>query len=241
MITEADLQAHWRRDWIKAPGFEDATTRVHWMQCGALYADLRIPADRPDLSGAAALADLDPPALRVLMQAEGFAGTITVADSICTWDRLINWHGVPDGVDSGLMFFDDKGGLIEDGVDAEYRELWQRMPDAPSEAFRVTCDGMEGVLVSSGTGFLFGLGVPGAPSTKPLIAALEEGRVPAGLTEHFGTVYALGHWDGDDGIADLCTNPFLETRPVLRRSGQGITFETVDFNGQENSFALTLS
>ncbi|WP_323786471.1 hypothetical protein [Thalassovita sp.] len=239
MIEITDLQAHWRRDWIKAPGFEDATTRVHWMQRGALYADLRIPTDRPDLTGAASLADLDPAAFAVLMRAEGFAGTITVDDSICTWERRINWHGVPDGVDAGRMSFNDAGGLIEAGVDADYTELWRKMPDAPSEAQRVACDGMEGVLVQSETGFLIGLGLPGTPATSPLIAALEAGRLPDGLAAHFRTVYAWGHWQDDDGIADLCTNPFLETRPVLRRTGQGITFEIVDFDGQERSLALT--
>ena len=43
MIDSSDVQAHWRRLWIRAPGFEDADTRVHWMQCGALYADIRVP------------------------------------------------------------------------------------------------------------------------------------------------------------------------------------------------------
>ena len=40
MITLADVQGHWRRDWLKAPGFSDTTTHVHWMQCGTLFADM---------------------------------------------------------------------------------------------------------------------------------------------------------------------------------------------------------
>ncbi|MDF1728619.1 MAG: hypothetical protein P1U53_12810, partial [Sulfitobacter sp.] len=109
MITQGDLQGHWRRDWIKAPGFEDHTTRVHWLQAGALFADLRIPLERPDISGHAALADLSSAALRRLMQAEGFAGHITVDKSKCTWHREINWHGVPGQADVGLMSFDETG------------------------------------------------------------------------------------------------------------------------------------
>jgi len=96
MITGGDLQGHWRRDWIKAPGFEDNTTRVHWMQAGEIFVDLRVPLERPDLAGATALADLGPSTLLALTKAEGFAGRIEVVDSNCTWHRAINWHGVPE-------------------------------------------------------------------------------------------------------------------------------------------------
>lgn len=241
MITEAELQGHWRRKWIKAPGIEDATTRVHWMQCGPLYADLRIPADRPDLSGAGCLADLDPPALRALMVSEGFAGTITVTGGICVWHRAINWHGAPDGVDAGRMSFDEAGDLVEEGVHATYAELWQQMPERPTEAWQVACDGLQGVLVSSPSEFLIGLGDPGAIPTAPLIAALERGERPEAIGVHFRGVYVLGRWEDGQGIATLSTDPFLEGTSVLERGSSGITVHRRDFDGREQALSLTLA
>lgn len=238
MITQDDLQGHWRRKWIRAPGFEDETTRVHWMQCGALFADLRIPAERPDLTGVRCLADLDAPALRALMMAEGFAGAITVADSVCTWHRAINWHGTPDGVDAGRMSFDAAGDLIEDGVHADYAELWQKMPETSGDAWRVTGDGMRGVLISSASEFLIGLGEPDAAPTAPLIDALERGAVPGALAAHFRGVYVLGRWEAGQGIATLSTNPLLEGNPVLERNPEGVVFHGADFDGRDQVFPL---
>lgn len=239
MITQAQLQGHWRRDWIKAPGFEDHTTRVHWAQAGALFADLRIPAVRPDLGGAACLADLDNAALLHLMRAEGFAGEITVADGICTWHRAINWHGRPEAVDAGRMSFDPKGRLVEDGVHAEYRELWHRVPGGPLSARPLRAGALEGVLVWSDEMFLFGLGDPAAPPAAPLRAALEAGARPEGLARHFRSDYALGRWEGNAGIAELCTNPLREGRPVLSRAADGgLTWLSSGFDGREEPVAL---
>ena len=124
MITQADIQGHWVRNWIKAPGFEDHSTRVHWMQAGGLYADIRIPADRPDLSGASSLSALSPDHLLSLGQAEGFAGHVTLDGDHCTWEREINFHGTPDSLDVGAIHFDAQGSMIETGVHADYSELW---------------------------------------------------------------------------------------------------------------------
>lgn len=224
MTTQEDLQGHWARDWIKAPGFEDHTTRVHWMQAGDLYADLRIPLDRPDLTGHACLADLTPGELAMLQQAEGFAGSITVADSTCTWQRDINWHGLPQAVDAGLMWFDDAGDLIEDGVEADYRELWKSVPVAPLRGHRISVADFSGVLVENDDVFLFGLG------PKPVSKA----SGPA----QFTSVYCIGHWDGSLGIADLSTNPFCEGKPVLERD-QGFIWYATGFDGAVTAYPLT--
>ena len=130
MISPADIQGHWVRQWIKAPGFEDHTTRVHWKQVGLNYADLRIPRARPDLTGAAALSDLPAAALLDLAQAEGFAGQVTLSGDHCTWHREINWHGPSEAQDVGAIRFDDDGQMIETGVHADYAELWQPNPGA---------------------------------------------------------------------------------------------------------------
>ncbi len=240
MIGSGDLQGHWQRIWLRAPGREDESARVHWMQFGPLYADIRIPLDRPTLDGAKALCDLTPTQLASLMAAEGFAGTITVADSICTWARDINWHGAPDGVDAGLMSFDAAGDLIEEGVHAEYAELWRSQPAQTTAAHRVQGKGLEGVLVLSQSQFLLALGTPDLPNGAPLIAALKEGTQPDAVPAHFASHYILGEWDQRIGTARLATNPFLEGRQVLTAAAQGFVAELVDFYGAPHRIELQI-
>jgi hypothetical protein len=193
------------------------------MQARDLYADLRIPLDRPDLSGRVCLADLTPDELAVLHKAEGFAGSITVQDSKCTWQRDINWHGLPEAVDTGLMWFDDAGDLIEDGVEAEYRELWKSVPVAPLRGHRISGADIAGVLVENDDVFLFGLGPePVAKASGPA---------------QFTSVYCMGHWDGTHGIADLSTNPFCEGKLVLERD-QGFTWYATGFDGTVMAYPL---
>lgn len=240
MITQEDLQGHWQRDWIKAPGFEDHTTQVHWLQAGALFADLRIPLARPDLTGVSCLADMTPAALRVLMEAEGFAGHLTVEDSTCTWYREINWHGVPGQADTGLMSFDDKGGLIEDGVLAEYRELWQAVPQPALRGARVRCGESAGVLIENDAAFLLGMGPVPEGSTEDLIGALDEDRVDTqALQRHFDGAYVLGRWDGPLGVAVLSTNPFYEGKVALER-GTNFVWHAVSFDGESSEKPLVL-
>jgi hypothetical protein len=201
VITTADLQGHWRRDWIRAPDFEDTTTRVHWLQAGALFADLRVPADLPAFQGGC-LADLDAAVLQSLLRVEGFAGEITVTDSQCTWHRAINWQGALARPDVGAMWFDGNV-LIEDGVHAQYREAWLAQPTAPLRGHPIAWGDMTGVLVESDDRFLLGIGpVPMDRSPR----------------DTFASFYALGTWDGAHGIADLATDPFAMGTPVLDRA-----------------------
>ncbi|MAC79506.1 MAG: hypothetical protein CML66_15755 [Rhodobacteraceae bacterium] len=234
---QGDLQGLWQRAWLKSPGsdptLQDHTTRVFWAQAGALYADLRIPLKRDLPDAATCLADLDPPALRRLMAAEGFAGTITVEDDVCTWTREINWHGAPAGIDAGRVWFDETGALIEEGVQADYRELWERRTTAPLVAYRVTSGDLSGILVTSGTLFLLGLGRADAPSTATLFLDLDldAGAIPDALPALFATEYAFGHWEDGRGIAELCTNPFREGQCVLERTPDGWLRHHADFDG----------
>lgn len=236
----SELQGHWRREWLRWPGGEgcdDETTRVHWLQAGSLYADVRVPADRPALDGARCLADLDPAALLQIMQAEGFAGTITLRDDVCTWHRRINWHGRPDGIDAGHVRFED-GALIEDGVHAPYRELWRRLDGPQLTASRVWAGDLEGVLVASDTVFLLGLGRPAADPSGALIEALRRGDRPEGVAAQFDSLYAFGHWHGADGIAELCTDPFLEGAPVMKRKAGITVLLRATFDGDRRAVPL---
>jgi hypothetical protein len=241
VITQDHLQGHWQRDWIKAPGFEDDTTRVHWLQAGALFADLRIPLLRPEISGLSCLAELDPPSLRLLMVSEGFAGHITVKDGNCTWHRKINWHGVPGQADIGAMSFDDSGGLIEDGVQADYRELWQAVPQTALRGATVSSGALSGVLIENDEVFLLGIGpIPSGTSTD-LIAAFDGGTADhSALQQHFSSAYVLGRWDGPLGIAQLSTNPFYEGQVTLERQNE-LVWHSLAFDGQRKAMRLEVS
>jgi hypothetical protein len=214
VITTTDLQGHWRRDWIKAPDFEDTTTRVHWLQAGALFADLRVPADLPALHGGC-LADLDEATLQSLLRVEGFAGEITVKDGQCTWHRAINWQGALSRPDVGAMWCDGDV-LIEDGVHADYREGWLAEPTAPLRGHPIAWGDMTGVLVENDDRFLLGIG-PAPMDRSP--------------RDTFASFYALGTWDGAHGIADLATDPFAMGKPVLDRAQGSFVWHAPLFTG----------
>lgn len=231
MIGLAELQGHWRRAWLRAPRLVDLDTCVHWMQCGRLYADIRIPAGRPDVRGATALADLSAGTLRALMRAEGFAGEFTVEDGTGVWHRRINWHGATEAIDAGLLEFNEDGTLSELGVYADYAELWRHSDDDALEGLEFDVGGRTAFLVTVGTRFVFGTGDPQAESSADLVAALEAGRKPEALSGFFSQVYVFGHWYRGAGMADLSTNPLLEGRKVLTRTEHGVTWHSVDFFG----------
>ena len=229
MIAERDLQGHWRRDWLRAADQFDSTTQVHWLQAGALYADIRIPARRPVLTGVG-LVDQPPETLRSLMRAEAFAGTTDVSDGICTWHRLVNWHGKPAGIDAGRMSFDGDA-LIEEGVHAAYTERWI-YEGCGFTARRTAFAGFTGVLVENETWFLLVSGRPDAPPSNGLVDELEAGRVPDGLAEHFAPPCLFGEWRGAEGIVRLSTNPFHQGSASLRRDAGGLVLCATDFHGR---------
>ncbi len=241
-MSDQDLvQGHWVRDWIKAPGFEDHTTRVHWMQVGSDYADVRIPADRPALSDAEALHDLSAPDLLRLARAEGFAGQTTLAGARCTWHREINWHGTPDIADVGDISFDEQGRMIEAGVLSAYTELWERQPGDDPDVKRFQGDGYSGIVVSRGEVAVLGIGQTDKPATTPVIEALEAGQIPEGIDRFFDGIHALCHWSGHTLIADLATQPFSEGLPVLRNNGTTFTWTRIAFDGTETDVTMRVS
>lgn len=239
-MTEHEVQGHWRRNWLRAPGVEDATTRVHWLQAGPWCADIRVPLVRPDL-GAGSLSALSGADLAGLLAAEGFAGRTSFAGDVCTWARHWNWRGFPCAVDAGALWFDDWGRLIEDGVHADYREEWVRVPGPGCAAWAVEAGDMDGLLVGNDATFLLGLGQRGAPAWPTLAQALRDGdAAPGDAAAAFGSVYVMGHWDGARGVADLSTQPFCEGHAVLTRDTDSAALTLPDFDGTPVTRALRL-
>jgi hypothetical protein len=206
----ADVQGLWRRVWLRAPGFEDATTTVLWRQGEATYVDLRVPADVAPLAGCAALADLTEAELRRLATCEGFAGEIDLADGVCAWSRRINWRGPEAGADVGRLELTAEG-LVETGVHADYSELWVHLPDGPTRSLALEGpDGALGYLVWSDGAFSFGRGRPDALRGAPLAARLDaalEGRDRAALAAALDMEFSAGSFVGAEARVEVSTDP----------------------------------
>lgn len=240
MITPRDVQGHWVRDWIKAPGFEDHTTRVHWMQAGLDYADMRIPLDRPDLGTAHCLADLKASSLHALAQAEGFAGHVTLDGDTCTWHREVNWHGTPDAPDVGAISFDAQGRMIEAGVLAEYTELWEQHATGATTARRFGDGTYSGLLVTAGDVGVLGIGRQAKPTSKPILDALKTGHTPDDAHLLFDGIYALCQISAGAVTATLATNPFVEGTTILTCDADTATWHQTGFDGMKTEHRLQI-
>lgn len=239
MITLRDVQGHWVRDWIKAPDFEDHTTRVHWIQVGEDYADVRVPLARPKLGASQCLADLDVATLLDLAQAEGFAGHVFLKENTCTWVREINWHGTPEGTDIGAISFDEIGKMIEAGVEADYTELWQNRDGAPEASFRFATAAYAGQLVVRGAEFVLAIGSRDKPNSKQALMDLNAGSVSEHVRQLFDGVHAVGEWRDGTAVARLATQPFCEGLPVASLQGDAVVWHRIAFDGLLEDVPMT--
>ena len=74
----------------------DETTQVRTVQTPTLFGDVRIPANRPVLSGASSLCDLSDAELATLYDQQGFSGITAVDGFLATWHHHIDYQP-PDG------------------------------------------------------------------------------------------------------------------------------------------------
>ena len=233
-MTIDDLEGLWRRDWLRAGNSIDDTTRVFWAQAGGLFIDIRIPLHRPSISSYRCLAELDADALLQLTQAEGFSGHISLVNNECTWHREINWHGQSDQIDAGKLWFNESADvLMEDGIYDDYQEQWQRQPQHDFEVLELDIPEIRGLLLVSDSLFILGVGAVSAQGTASLKASLQKGEVPASAQLLFSSQYCLGRWDGNDGIAELSTNPFCENSRVVFRDGENIKWVQYCYDGSQ--------
>jgi hypothetical protein len=143
----------WRRRLLHDAQGVDTSTRVYWLQTGSLYADIRMPAERDAVNG-------------VALQ-QGFAGALEVEGNVLTWRRWLDFQPPTGVADVGRMRFTRLDEMVEEGVHADYREVWERIgpasPDRAAFALQVeyTHVGMPrrraGVLVMVGEYFMFAL------------------------------------------------------------------------------------
>lgn len=142
----------WQRRLLQDARGDDTDTQVFWLQSGNLYADIRIPADR-DADGVA--------------RQQGFAGILQVDGALLTWRRWLDFQPQAAVPDVRRVRFTRTDQMIEEGVHAEYREIWDRIGPASLDraAFALQMeyprDGMPrrraGVFVIVGDYFMFAL------------------------------------------------------------------------------------
>jgi hypothetical protein len=124
----------WRRTLLRAPGIEDSTSQVYWLQTKSWHADLRVPAARPGCTGKKSLRDLDRGELLGLAGQQGFAGITAVDGDICRWLRQHDYQPPSGRNDIGRMVFDTPDRVFEYGVEADYFEVWERVPGSSGHA-----------------------------------------------------------------------------------------------------------
>jgi hypothetical protein len=118
----------WKRTLLRTPTKEDTTTQVYWMQTRSWHADVRVPITRPDLSEKTGLDQLTRPELMELAKQQGFCGTTVVDENICRWLRRHDLQPPSGSNDIGRMEFDGPDRVLEYGVEADYFEIWERLP-----------------------------------------------------------------------------------------------------------------
>lgn len=176
----------WQRSLLETAEGRDSESTVYWLQTRHWHADLRIPAHRPDFSGMTCLADCDDKRLRWLAGQQGFCGITQVDDEYCTWHRQMDLRPANGSRDIGRMVFDGER-VIETGVEADYREIWQRLPRSRggTAALELVMENNElpsrpTWLLVAGDCFIYVCGrsqrLPGVPGGASLIARSQPTR-----------------------------------------------------------------
>ena len=153
------LSAAWQRTlMVQADGTRDTGSWVLWLQGGALFADLRQPAGRPDMRAATCLRALSPSQMTWLAGQNGFAGTLLFDGAFFEWRREISFQPAAPAADSARLFFRGDT-LVEEGRHAPYVEEWQRLDEtvAADLALRLRgrTDGRAALLVRRAQFFMF--------------------------------------------------------------------------------------
>lgn len=220
-FVPADLTGLWRREVITTPaGYRDETTRVLWLQTRSWYADIRISADRPTPAGATGFADFVDAELLQLAAIQGFAGQLSAADGVCLWRRDLD-HQPPGELLDEARFAIDGEVMIEDGIHADYQEIWRReaRSSGPLAAFRLTSDpdGRDGFLIIAGDHFIEFVDRPAPLSPGKSLAEIIEVELAAGRRPAAEALLStrISHGRiGEGWKVALSSLPWLEGAPL---------------------------
>jgi hypothetical protein len=151
-IQVSELTGLWRRSLIEhRDGRRDTGTRVRWLQGTQSYVDLRQPARRPAFDGVSHVHDLRPHQIGWMARQLAFAGQLTCAGEVFSWDKTMDLH--PIEPDLGRLSFDGET-LVEQALDLAYVEHWHRetasVEPIVEARLRDPDEGRSGVLVRVG-------------------------------------------------------------------------------------------
>lgn len=214
----------WRREVITAPGFRDETTQVLWLQTATWYVDLRVPAERPGPRGGG-FADYAAQELVALARIQGFAGELAVADGVCLWRRDFD-RQPPGSIPDEARCVVDGEVMVEDGLHADYQEIWRRVPGAagPLAAFALAePGGPGGLLVMAGDHLMEFRARPGGALQGASLAELVEARLAAGdragAEDLLDAEIRYAVRDGEGWRVRLSSHPWREGRLMWPAGG----------------------
>jgi hypothetical protein len=137
----------WRRSWIEfADGTIDDTSTVIWLQTQSRMADVRIAADRPELSARTGLHDCTVDELLAISRSDSSSGYTECSPVVVGVDgrrsATASWHTRGHGVnfqpvsafpEPGLMTWDAGGTvMVERAPSGAYVEEWRLVPGSRS-------------------------------------------------------------------------------------------------------------
>ena len=229
----------WNRTLLETASGRDERSQVWWLQTPRWHADLRIPAGRPDFSGVSSLAVCDDTQLAWLATQQGFCGVTQVDGNDCTWHRQLDFQPANGSRDIGHMAFDGER-VIETGVDADYLEIWERLPQSRGVTAALELVVEHGELPSrpawlfvAGDCFMFVRGrahaLPSAVDLPDLIARTRPSRVQ--LLDWLNVEISFGHRSGaTPWRIEHSTLPFREGKTLtlagaIQRRGHQVAVE----------------
>jgi hypothetical protein len=213
----------WQRRLLQTPSVRDSSTQVYWLQTSLWHADLRIPAKRPNFQRTTSLANCSAAQLTWLATQQGFAGITHVSDTRCTWQRLADFQPDNGTRDVGNMTFCGAR-LVETGAEADYLEIWERLPQSRGEIVALALDSERGFpppsrtwLLLVGDYFIFVRNrrnpLPSAPDLPSLIAEVRPSREQ--LLAWLDFEISFGRRNSNNSmLIELSTLPFREGKVV---------------------------
>lgn len=221
----APLRGLWRREVITAPGFRDETTKVLWLQTASWYADIRVPADRPGARGAG-FGGYSDAELVSLARIQGFAGELSATDDVCFWRRDLD-HQPAGPIPDEARYTVDGDVMVEDGIHADYQEIWRREPGAGGGFAAFRREGGGGLMVLAGKHLLEFVARPGSAPEGPSLANLLEQALAAGdragAEALLATRIRYARAEGGGWWVELSSLPWLEGQPMW--SGSALAFD----------------
>ena len=121
------LPGVWTRDWIERKGARTDVLEVHYVQTPTVFADMRIPRDRPSFAHATSFTDLSDAELMVLAKQRGFAGYTTIVGDVATWHHEIDFQPPDTSTDAGRLERIDDFHMREHALDSSYVESWRSL------------------------------------------------------------------------------------------------------------------